>query len=104
MSATADEHPVHDLDDVVHQRTRLAMLSLLRSGAAIEFTLLRDRLRLTDGNCNRHLAVLTDAGLIEVARRSGTGRARTWCTITSAGQAAFDREVAALRRLLDGDG
>jgi len=95
-----DAHPTLGLDDVVHQRTRLGILSLLRDGSTMQFGVLRETLRLTDGNLNRHLKVLVDAGLLESTRTEGKGRARTWLTITEAGRAALDAEIAALRALI----
>ncbi len=97
----SDPHPSVELDDIVHQRVRLGLLALLRPVAAMEFTLLRDTLHLTDGNLNRHLAVLRNAGLVEVEKRSGVGSRRTWLAMSDAGRTAFDAEVAVLRRLVD---
>lgn len=93
-------HPTVGLDDVVHQRTRLGILALLRSGVAMEFTAIRDALHLTDGNLNRHLHVLETAGLVAGHRDTGRGRPRSWTTITPAGEQAFDAELGALRALL----
>lgn len=94
-------HPAIELDDIVHQRSRLGVLALLRPAAAMEFTLLRETLCLTDGNLNRHLAVLSAAGLVELEKRSGVGRRRTWVSITDAGRSAIDAELAVLRRLVE---
>lgn len=96
-----DGHPTVGLDDVVHQRTRLGILSLLRDGASMQFGLLRDALQLTDGNLNRHLKVLADAGLVDSKRTEGKGRTRTWLTITDSGRKALDAEIAALRALIE---
>jgi len=96
-----DAHPTVGMDDTVHQRSRLGILALLRSGVALEFGAIRDNLRLTDGNLNRHLAVLQTAGLVDRRRETGRGRPRTWLTITGSGRTAFDDELAALRALLD---
>lgn len=95
-----DAHPAVGLDDTVHQRSRLGILALLRTGVSMEFGALRDTLHLTDGNLNRHLKVLEDAGLIVSTRNTGQGRPRTWLTITDAGRAALDAEIAALRALI----
>lgn len=94
-------HPTVGLDDVVHQRSRLGILALLRSGVAIEFGAIRDELRLTDGNLNRHLKVLAEAELVTSSRQSGRGRPKTWVRITEAGGKALDAELAALRALID---
>ncbi|MCP2318065.1 Winged helix DNA-binding domain-containing protein [Nocardia amikacinitolerans] len=96
----SEPHPVLGLDDTVHQRIRLGILALLRSGVAMEFGVLREQLRLTDGNLNRHLKVLEDAALISARRSTGGGRPKTWVTITESGRSAFDAELAALRALI----
>ncbi|SOE02899.1 transcriptional regulator [Blastococcus haudaquaticus] len=95
-----DPHPTVGLDDTVHQRSRLGILALLRSGVGIEFASIRNELHLTDGNLNRHLKVLEDAAFISSRRETGRGRPRTWVTITAAGQAALEQELAALRALI----
>ncbi|MFD1815578.1 transcriptional regulator [Rhodococcus gannanensis] len=92
-------HPTVGLDDVVHQRTRLGVLALLNSGVTLEFGALRDTLHLTDGNLNRHLKVLRDAGLVSTERR-GSGRSKTWVGITDPGRAALAAELAALRAVI----
>jgi DNA-binding MarR family transcriptional regulator len=97
----SDVHPTVGLDDTVHQRTRLGILALLRSGVAFEFGGLRDELRLTDGNLNRHLKVLEEAGLVTSDRHTGRGRPKTWVTITPTGRKALEAELAALRALID---
>ncbi|MGW0250316.1 transcriptional regulator [Nocardia goodfellowii] len=95
-----ETHPILELDDTVHQRIRLGILALLRSGVALEFGVLRDQLRLTDGNLNRHLKVLEDAAFVTARRSTGRGRRKTWLTITDSGRTAFDAELAALRALI----
>jgi DNA-binding MarR family transcriptional regulator len=92
-----------ELDEIVHQRYRLAILAFLSRIETTEFTTLRDAIGLTDGNLNRHLAMLTGAELVTVKRSTTRGqRARTWIAITDEGRAALEDHVAALRRMLDG--
>lgn len=93
-------HPTVGLDDTVHQRTRLGIVALLDSGVSMEFGILRDTLHLTDGNLNRHLKVLEEAGLIATTRKTGKGRPKTWVAITAAGREALAAELAALRALI----
>jgi DNA-binding MarR family transcriptional regulator len=94
-------HPVNDLDDAAHQRVRLGILAILAEAKEADFTYLRETLELTDGNLATHLRVLEGAGWITV-RREGRGRgARSWIAITGQGREALDREVRALRALLD---
>lgn len=93
-------HPTTELDDVVHQRTRLGILAVLREAGRADFAGLKDLLKLTDGNLSRHLAVLDDAGFVSIDKHFEGKRPRTIVTLTKAGRQAFDAEVAALKDLL----
>jgi predicted ArsR family transcriptional regulator len=98
--AAVTEHPIHRLDDDVHQRVRLGILANLAGVARVDFAYLRDELGVTDGNLGRHLEVLESAGYVAMTRTSGAGRPRTWIKITKAGRDALRREVEALRQIL----
>jgi DNA-binding MarR family transcriptional regulator len=94
------EHPLTglaDLDELVHQRARLGILAMLREAAKVDFVRLRDTLGLTDGNLARHLQVLSENGLVTTKKADS----RTWVGLTAAGRKAFDKELDALRALVD---
>ncbi|GAA1290460.1 transcriptional regulator [Saccharothrix xinjiangensis] len=95
------EHPTAALDDVVHQRHRLGVLTIASEAKRVEFGYLRTTLELTAGNLSRHISVLEDAGLLEVEKGYEGKRPRTWVTITAAGRKALAREMDALRALLE---
>jgi DNA-binding transcriptional ArsR family regulator len=88
------------LDRVIHERGRLAIMSLLAAGGTLSFTELRDRLDMTDGNLSRHLATLQDAGLILLDRRVGSGRPQTDVSLTDRGRKAFAGYVERLEAIL----
>ena len=92
-------HPTNGLDDTVHQRHRLGILTITAEARA-DFGYLRDALGLTAGNLSRHLTVLEEAGLIQVEKGYEGRRPRTWVGITGAGRAALAAEVAALAELV----
>jgi DNA-binding MarR family transcriptional regulator len=92
-------HPTNGLDDTVHQRHRLGILTITAEARA-DFGYLRDALGLTAGNLSRHLSVLEAAGLIQVEKGYSGRRPRTWVGITSAGRAALAAEVDALAELV----
>ena len=94
------DHPIHDLDDDVHQRVRLGILAALSGLTRADFTHLKRELSLTDGNLGRHLEVLGDAGFVKLTRESTRGRPRTWVAITPKGRKALRREVDALRKIM----
>ncbi|GAB3811989.1 winged helix-turn-helix domain-containing protein [Micromonospora zhanjiangensis] len=97
---TESPHPVNGLDDVVHQRVRLGVLTIAHEARRVEFGFLRDQLELTAGNLSQHLAVLEKAGLIEMEKGYAGRRGRTWIVLTEAGRAALAEEIARLKRLI----
>ncbi|MGI8593302.1 MAG: winged helix-turn-helix domain-containing protein [Solirubrobacteraceae bacterium] len=102
MSASEADHPSARLDDVVHQRVRLGILTVLDEARRADFAYLRDALALTDGNLSRHLRVLEQAGYVAIDKGFQGNRPRTWVSATQRGKAALAAEVGALRELLDG--
>lgn len=88
-----------ELDPVISAPVRLAAIALLMTGAEVDFTLLRERLDLTNGNLLSHLRKLEEAGYIK-ARKALLGR-RTSYRMTAKGRAAFERHVAALQRVVN---
>jgi DNA-binding MarR family transcriptional regulator len=96
------DHPIHRLDDDVHQRVRLGILAHLSGVTRADFTLLRRELHLTDGNLGRHLETLEAAGLVKLEKGAveGDRRPRTWVRITRRGRSALHQEIKALRELI----
>lgn len=95
-------HPAVQLDDTVHQRVRLGVLSILSEVDHAEFTYLRQVLEVSDGNLNRHLSVLAEAGYVQSRRVTGGRRLRTWVSMTPAGRQALRKELAGLQRIVSG--
>jgi DNA-binding MarR family transcriptional regulator len=95
-----DPHPITGLDEVVHQRVRLGILTIAHEARRVEFGYLRTRLDLTAGNLSKHLSVLEAAALIEVEKGYEGRRGRTWITLTAAGTAALADEIARLKQLI----
>ena len=93
-------HPANGLNDIVHQRVRLGILTIAHEARRVEFSFLRNNLELSAGNLSQHLAVLENAGLITLEKGYVGKRARTWITITKAGQAALAEEIAQLKLLI----
>lgn len=94
------DHPTTDLDDVVHQRHRLGVLTIAAETKRVEFGYLREALGLTAGNLSRHITVLEEAGLIDVQKGYDGRRPKTWVHINAAGRTALAKEMAALRALV----
>lgn len=57
------------LDEIIHSRLRLAIMTVLATVERAEFTFLRDQVKATDGNLGSHLRKLEDAGYVAVRKR-----------------------------------
>jgi DNA-binding MarR family transcriptional regulator len=93
-------HPVNGLDDIVHQRVRLGILTIAHEARRVEFGFLRTTLGLTAGNLGQHLTVLEKAGLVSIEKGYEGKRPRTWASLTPEGEKALRDEVAHLKRLI----
>jgi DNA-binding HxlR family transcriptional regulator len=96
-----DVHPAQVLDDVVHQRSRLGILTVLTETGRADFPYLKQVLGLTDGNLGRHLEVLAEHGLVTITKGYEGRRPRTWAEITPLGTQALATQVAAMRDLVE---
>ncbi|WP_030525714.1 transcriptional regulator [Nocardia rhamnosiphila] len=94
-------HPASGLDDVVHQRVRLGILTIAHEARRVEFGFLRTTLDLTTGNLSQHLTVLEKAGLVQIEKGYEGKRGRTWIHLTAAGTRALREEIAHLKRIID---
>lgn len=92
--------PTSSINDVVHQRHRLGILTIASELDAVEFGFLIESLGLTAGNLSRHLAALADADLVDLRRKYGQGRPKTWVRLTPAGAAALKAEIDALTQIV----
>ena len=92
-------HPTQRLDNAVHQRIRLGILTVLATTKRVDFTFLRNTLQTTDGNLSRNLTMLEGGGHITTEKTFEKRRPRTWIAITPDGRRALAAEVAALREI-----
>jgi DNA-binding MarR family transcriptional regulator len=89
-----------DLDEVVHQKTRLAVLTMLAEAGSASFTYLRDSLGLSDGNLSRHLRVLEEHGLVRIDKSYKDRKPHTQVAATKQGRAALERYLSALEEMI----
>ena len=94
------DHPTSGIDETVHQRHRLGILTITAEADRAEFGYLREALDLTPGNLSRHLTVLEEAGLVNVEKGYEGRRPRTWIRITRDGRTALSAELEVLAALV----
>jgi hypothetical protein len=94
-------HPALELDELVHQKTRLALLTVLDEAGRVDFPYLKRLLGLTDGNLGRHLETLAGQSLIAIEKGHEGKRPRTWAAISPAGRAALTAEMDVLAAIVE---
>ncbi len=93
--------PFLQLDRVIHEKGRLAIMSMLAASRSLSFTELRDALAMTDGNITAHARTLQEAGYVAVTKAFQSGRPLTTFTLTEAGRNAFATYVRLLEQIVD---
>jgi DNA-binding transcriptional ArsR family regulator len=89
------------LDRVIHERARLSVLtSLMAHPKGLLFGDLKLLCGLTDGNLSRHLQVLQDAELVEIAKYFEHNRPQTQCRITAQGRRRYLDYLAVLEQVV----
>ena len=87
---------------VPHERARLGLLmALAAQPRGLLFVELKAQCRLTDGNLNRHLHVLTEAGWIEVWKKASAKLSQTRLILTETGLREFQAYLAHLQQVLN---
>ncbi len=92
--------PFLQLDRVIHEKGRLAIMAMLAASPELSFTELRDALSLTDGNLSTHVRTLQEEGLVSVAKSFQKNRPLTTCSLTAAGRKAFAEYIALLEQIV----
>jgi DNA-binding MarR family transcriptional regulator len=89
-----------DLDRVIHERVRLAIVSALAASPSLTFNELKDLLGTTDGNLSVHARRLEAAGYVACEKGFDGRIPRTAYRLTAAGRRAFARYVDHLEALI----
>ncbi len=92
--------PSLQLDRVIHEKGRLAIVSMLAASPELSFTELRDTLGMTDGNLTTHIRTLQEAGYLSVTKSFQNNRPLTTCALTAAGRKAFTLYINLLERIV----
>ena len=92
--------PFLQLDRVIHEKGRLAIMSMLAASPELSFTELRDALEMTDGNLTSHMRTLQEAGYVSVSKSYENNRPLTTCSLTPAGKKAFANYVNLLEQIV----
>lgn len=96
MSALSEEIP---LDRLIHEPSRLAILTVLSSVRNADFVFLQRTTGLTKGNLSSHLAKLEESGLVAIDKRFIRKKPNTNVALTAEGRTRIELHWAQLERL-----
>jgi DNA-binding MarR family transcriptional regulator len=88
------------LDRVIHEKGRLAIMSMLAASPELSFTELRDTLNMTDGNLTTHIRTLQEIGYVSITKSFQNNRSLTTCSLTTAGKKAFTNYINLLEQII----
>ena len=89
-----------NLDRLIHERTRLAIVSALAVNASLAFNELKELLRVTDGNLSVHARKLEDAGYIGCTKSFAGRMPKTEYRLTPSGRKALEKYLDHMEALI----
>ena len=99
-SPAPKRRPLPELDRVIHERMRLAIVSALAAGPSLSFNELKALLGTTDGNLSVHARKLEEAGYVAFSKSFHARMPRTEYRLTPEGRRAFERYLSHLEALV----
>ncbi|HEV2205469.1 MAG TPA: transcriptional regulator [Candidatus Acidoferrales bacterium] len=94
------ETPAANLDRVIHERTRLAIISALAVSDSLTFRELKQLLGASDGNLSVHARKLEDAGYIACAKSFANRLPKTEYRLTASGRRALEKYLDHMEALI----
>jgi DNA-binding MarR family transcriptional regulator len=89
-----------NLDRLIHERTRLAIISALAVNASLTFNELKDLLRVTDGNLSVHARKLEDAGYVACTKSFAGRLPKTEYRLSASGRRALEKYLDHMEALI----
>jgi DNA-binding transcriptional ArsR family regulator len=92
---------VLQLDRLIHERTRLAIISALAVNSSLTFSELKQLLQVTDGNLSVHSRKLEEANYIECTKTFEKRVPKTQYRLTAEGRRALERYLKHMEALIE---
>jgi DNA-binding MarR family transcriptional regulator len=100
MQAMRAAERAPELDNLIHERIRLGIVSALAANESLTFSELKEMLKTTDGNISVHARKLEDAQYI-ACTKSFAGRVpKTEYRLTPSGRRALERYLDHMEALI----
>lgn len=94
------ESAAAELDRLIHERTRLGIVSALAVNPSLTFNELKPLLRVTDGNLSVHARKLEDAGYISCTKSFAGRLPKTQYRLTPLGRRALEKYLNHMEALI----
>jgi DNA-binding MarR family transcriptional regulator len=88
-----------EIDKLVHEPARLAVMALLYVVESADFTFVINQTGLTYGNLSAHISKLEDAGYIELHKSFKAKRPNTTLKLTPLGKVSFQRYASRMKEM-----
>jgi DNA-binding HxlR family transcriptional regulator len=89
-----------NLDRLIHERTRLAIISALAVNSSLAFNELKQLVRATDGNLSVHARKLEEAGYLTCTKSFAGRLPKTEYHISAAGRRALEKYLNHMEALI----
>lgn len=99
-SATPQPPQVTQVDDLIHERMRLGIVSALAVNESLTFKELKTLLQMTDGNLSVHARKLETAGYIGCKKSFDKRIPKTEYKLTATGRKMFEKYLSHMEALI----
>jgi len=98
--ARSAEASASNLDRLIHERTRLGIISALAVNSSLAFNELKQLVRATDGNLSVHARKLEEAGYLTCTKSFAGRLPKTEYRISAAGRRALEKYLNHMEALI----
>ncbi len=99
-ASASSEVSATQLDRLIHERTRLAIVSALAANPSLTFSELKELLQASDGNLSVHARKLEDAGYVACTKSFAGRTPRTEYRLTASGRRALEKYLDHMEALI----
>jgi len=100
LEARRAAEKIPELDNLIHERMRLGIVSALAANESLTFSELKELLKTTDGNISVHARKLEEAEYIACAKSFAGRVPKTEYRLTAAGRRALERYLDHMEALI----
>lgn len=101
MSPTNSLQHIPEIDKLIHEPSRLAIMAQLYVVQSADFLFLRPQTGLTTGNLSAHIRKLEKAGYVKVEKEFVNKKPHTILQLTEEGRTVFKEYIENLKKIID---